>query len=158
MRILYNTSDIFELPKNHMEAVCITTNGVVKKNGCAVMGAGIAKQASVRFSGLARNLGDRLTQYGNQAYNMGLYKDNITGKWTRLITFPTKHHWRDKSDLELIEMSAKQIVDICDRRGITTCYLPRPGCANGGLDWNSQVKPLIDRILDDRFVIADHHL
>lgn len=141
MRILRNAGDIFELPKHHMEAVCITTNGIVKKNGCAVMGAGIAKQASIRFHGLARNLGDRLTQYGNQVYNMGLYKDDITEKWTRLI-----------------ETSAMQLVDICNGRGITTCYLPCPGCSNGGLDWETQVRPLLEPILDDRFIIADYQL
>lgn len=59
MHILYDAGDIFALPKHHMEAVCITTNGIVKKNGCAVMGAGIAKEANMRFSGLARNLGNR---------------------------------------------------------------------------------------------------
>lgn len=158
MRILYNAGDIFNLPKHHMEAICITTNGIVKKNGCAVMGAGIAKEANMRFNGLAQNLGDCLTQYGNQAYSMGLYKDNVTGEWIRLITFPTKHHWRDKSNLELIEASAKQLIDICDRRGITTCYLTRPGCANGGLDWESQVRPMLEAILDDCFIIADYQL
>jgi len=158
MRILYDAGDIFELPKNHNEAVCITTNGIVKTNGCAVMGAGIAKQANMSFNGLARDLGALLSQYGNRAYDMGLRKDNVSGKWIRIITFPTKHHWRDKSDLELIRTSAEQLIDICEGRGITICYLTRPGCANGGLDWESQVKPLLEGILDDRFVIADYQL
>lgn len=92
MRILYNAGDIFGLPKNHNEAVCITTNGIVKTNGCAVMGAGIAKQANISFNGLARDLGALLSQYGNRVYDMGLRKNNISGKWIRIITFPTKHH------------------------------------------------------------------
>ncbi len=98
------------------------------------------------------------SQYGNRVYDMGFRKDNVTGEWIRIITFPTKHHWRDKSDLELIKTSAEQLIDICEGRGIATCYLTQPGCANGGLDWDSQVKPLIERILDDRFVIADYQL
>ena len=158
MRILYDAGDIFELPKNRNEAVCITTKKIEKKNGCAVMGAGIAKQANMSFNGLARDLGALLSQYGNRVYDMGFRKDNVTGEWIRIITFPTKHHWRDKSDLELIKTSAEQLIDICEGRGIATCYLTQPGCANGGLDWDSQVKPLIERILDDRFVIADYQL
>lgn len=158
MRILYNAGDIFDLPKKRDEAVCITTNGIVKTNGCAVMGAGIAKQANMSFHGLAKDLGGLLTQYGNRVYDMGFRKDSITGNWIRIITFPTKHNWRDKSDLSLIRTSAEQIIDICDGRGIHTCYLTRPGCANGGLDWETQVRPLIEPILDDRFVIADYQL
>lgn len=156
MRILHNVDDIFELPKAQDEAVCVTTNGIVKKNGCAVMGAGIAKQASVSFSGLAFQLGSLITQYGNRVFDMGLYKDSITGKWVRIITFPTKHHWRDKSDLKLIETSARQLIDICDKYDIRICYLTCPGCSNGGLDWESQVRPLLESILDDRFIIADY--
>ncbi len=158
MRILYNAGDIFDLPKSRNEAVCITTNGIVKKNGCAVMGAGIAKQANMSFNGLALNLGGLLSQYGNRVYDMGFYEDSITGKWVRIITFPTKHHWKNNSDLKLIKASAEQLIDICDGRGITTCYLTRPGCALGGLDWEGQVKPLLESILDDRFVIADYQL
>ena len=158
MRILHDAGDIFNLPKNRNEAVCVTTNGVVKKNGCAVMGAGIAKQANMSFNGLTQDLGGLLLQYGNRVYDMGFRKDNVTGNWIRIITFPTKHHWREKSDLELIKTSAEQLIDICNGRGITTCYLPCPGCTNGGLNWERQVKPLLDSILDDRFVIADYQL
>lgn len=158
MRILHNAGDIFELPRNRNEAVCVTTNGVVKKNGCAVMGAGIAKQANMSFTDLSLNLGELLKARGNQVYDMGFYRDGVTGKWVRIITFPTKHHWRDKSDLNLIEVSARQLVDICDEAEITTCYLTRPGCANGGLDWETQVRPLLEPILDDRFVIDDYQL
>jgi len=158
MCVLHGAGDIFDLPRSRNEAVCITTNGIVKKNGCAVMGAGIAKQANMSFNGLARDLGGLLLQYGNRVYDMGFRKDNVTGDWIRIITFPTKYHWREKSDLELIKASAEQLIDICEGRGITTCYLPRPGCANGGLDWESQVKPLLETILDDCFVIADYQL
>jgi len=28
--------------------------------------------------------------------------------------------------------------------------LPRPGCSNGGLDWETEVKPVISKILSDR--------
>lgn len=158
MRVFSNAGDIFALPQNLSEAVCITTNGIVKKDGRAVMGAGIAKQANMSFNGLALNLGNLLTRYGNQVYDMGFYRDSISGKQIRIITFPTKHNWRDKSDLELIETSARQLVNICNEAGITTCYLTRPGCSNGGLNWESQVRPLLESILDNRFVIADYQL
>lgn len=73
----------------------------------------------------------------------------------RVLTCPTKHDWRDRSDLTLIRRSCEQLVAICDKFGVRTCYLPRPGCANGGLDWETQVRPVVEPILDDRFVVVD---
>ena len=31
--------------------------------------------------------------------------------------------------------------------------IPRPGCSNGGLNWEIDVKPIIEPLLDDRFII-----
>ena len=36
----------------------------------------------------------------------------------------------------------------------SSVLLPKPGCANGGLNWE-QVKPLLEQYLDDRFTIID---
>ena len=41
--------DIFTLPQSNTEGVCVTTNGIIKSDGRAVMGAGIAKQANALF-------------------------------------------------------------------------------------------------------------
>ena len=64
--------DIFGLPKNG-EAMCVTTNGIVKEDGHAVMGAGIAKQAN-QILHLSEKLGSYLKQYGNRAFNLGQYQ------------------------------------------------------------------------------------
>ena len=52
--------DIFALPKDG-EAMCVTTNGIVKSNGHAVMGAGIAKTANETFQ-LSEKLGAYLME------------------------------------------------------------------------------------------------
>lgn len=153
MNILYTTSNIFDIPLNTAEAVCVTTNGMIKKNGQAVMGAGIAKEANTRFH-LADKLADYITRYGNRPFFMGLYKNDTNGNNFNIITFPTKHDWRNDSDLELIRKSAENLVRICDNRDIKRCYLTPVGCANGHLDWESQVKPVIAPILDNRFTIV----
>lgn len=153
MQIMH-TNDIFLLPAGPQEAVCVTTNGMIRKDGRAVMGRGIAKTADERFH-LAENLARYLKDYGNRAFYMGIRTDRKTRRVMSVITFPTKHDWRDDSDLDLIQESAHQLVKICDKFGITKCYLTRPGCANGHLDWESQVKPVISPILDDRFIVAD---
>lgn len=147
-RMTYN--DIFTLPQTANDAVCVTTNGIVKRDGSAVMGAGIAKQANLKFS-LSRTLGVYLKQHGNRVFNMGLVTDQT--RRYRIFTFPTKHDWRDNSDLSLIIQSAHELVALCDKLNIQTCYLPPVGCGLGNLDWETQVKPAIAPILDDRFIV-----
>lgn len=143
--------DAWELAKGNI--LCITTNGLVKKNGECVMGRGIAAQAKERFPALPAHLGQALLIYGNHVH----WLDNW-GDWF-LMSFPTKHKWWEKSDLKLIERSVKElqcmfpIDDTESYKYNTKIYLPRPGCSNGGLDWKD-VKPLVE-ILDDRFVIVE---
>ena len=144
--------DIFTLPQNG-EAMCVTTNGIVKPDGHAVMSAGIAKQANERFQ-LSARLGQYLKQYGNRAFNMGRFTDGQ--RCFTVFTFPTKHHWKEDSDINLIIKSCEQLVEMCDKFGITKCYLTPPGCGCGNLNWERLVKPWISMILDDRFIIVDN--
>lgn len=141
--------NIFDLPTTSTEGVCITTNGIVKYNGKGVMGAGIAKEANNRYH-LDTELGQHLIVSGNVPHifqtrgKMGCY----------LISFPTKYDWKYDSDLALIQRSAQLLTELVNRRQITTCYLTPPGCGCGKLNWTKQVKPILDPIFDDRFVIV----
>ena len=148
--------NIFELPQNG-EAICVTTNGIVKADGHAVMGAGIAKQANQLFH-LSKRLGDYLTQYGNRAFNLGKYQRcYLSGTVTfTVFSLPTKHHWKEDSDITLICKSCEQLVEMCNKFGITKCYLTPPGCGHGNLNWERLVKPWISEILDDRFIVVDN--
>ena len=124
--------------------VCVTTNGVVKKNGELVMGAGIALQAKNLFPAIPLKAGNAVKTYGNQVYYFT--EEN-------LFTFPTKHHWREDSDIDLIKASCWQISAIAYAHEFNRIYLPRPGCANGGLEW-SYVESIIGNLLDDRFTVV----
>lgn len=155
MHIMNHIADIFMLPQKPTDAVVITTNGIVKSDGLAVMGKGIAKIADQKFE-LAKQLGDYINQYGNRSFFMGVKTDSQTGHKMRVITFPTKHNWRDNSNLNLIRLSAEQLVSTCDKFNVTTCYMTQPGCANGGLNFETQVRPILESILDDRFIVTDY--
>lgn len=122
--------------------IVIPTNGVVTTRGWNVMGKGLALDAAKRFIGLPAELGDRITLCGNRVFNWQRY---------RLITFPTKHHWRDKSDIDLIERGAIELASMDFER----VYMPRVGCGNGGLYW-STVRPIIERYLSSSVVVVDH--
>jgi hypothetical protein len=124
--------------------VCITTNGIIKKDGTLVMGAGIALQAKQRFPSLPVVLADAVSQYGNHTFY--LPDEN-------LFSFPTKNDWKDKSDINLIAQSATELVNITNQMDFTEVYLPKPGCANGQLSWTS-VRVVLGQILDSRFIVV----
>ena len=127
----------------------LTTNGVRNSRGECVMGAGIAKQAKVKFPYFPRVLGDHLVKYGNV---VGIFPE------CGFITFPVKDHWADQADMDLIERSARDLhrliatVDgftnrLSETMGVwLDSSIPivsvRPGCGNGGLKW-ADVKPVI---------------
>lgn len=141
--IIRNVKNIFD---EIGDAVCITTNGVIKANGEAVMGAGIAKEADLRYY-VAAQLGDKLKTNGNHCYNLGSY-DGKT-----LVSFPTKHDWRNDSDIDLIKQSCKELVQLADQNGWNAVLLPPVGCGCGKLDFNT-VKAMLEQVLDDRFVLC----
>lgn len=141
--------------------ICITTNGFVKKNGEAVMGAGCALEAKRKYPLMPFRLGQYIKAHGNNAHIIYLPReiDSPDVLLTRIITFPVKNNWYEKADLEIIKRSAQQVKGIWDNicynnnTGIPSkLYIPRPGCGNGKLDW-ADVKPILEPIFDDRFVI-----
>lgn len=146
-----HNQDIFKIAHGHDEAICITTNGICKKDGSAVMGKGIAKTADDYFH-ISGKLGEYLTKYGNRAFDMGFYSAFGQDEH-HVLTFPTKMDWRNDSNINLIVTSAEQIIRICDARGINKCYLPPVGCANGHLNYEALVQPVLSNILDDRFIV-----
>lgn len=113
---------------------CVTTNGIVKRNGELVMGAGIAKQAANRYPALPRLLGQGVRKHGN----VPLLVEEIG-----IISFPTKHNWKNKSVPSLILKSAERIAKLADY--YDHILMTRPGCGLGGLNWE-EVKAMLEPI------------
>jgi hypothetical protein len=122
--------------------VAVTTNGQVDKNGTAVMGRGVAAQAARLFPWFPGRLGACIAESGNHVHHLG---DN-------LVSFPVEHSPYEIPDLGLIERSARELAVLADEAGWTTVVVPRPGCGGGGLSWND-VRPLLERHFDDRFLV-----
>jgi hypothetical protein len=122
--------------------VAITTNGQVGRSGRAVMGRGVAAQAAALFPDMPALLGRRLAEGGNHVHYLG---ENI-------VSFPVEHSPYQVPDLRLIERSARELVALADEQGWESVVVPRPGCGGGGLSWND-VRPILERSLDDRFTV-----
>jgi hypothetical protein len=121
--------------------IVVPTNGAIRYDGACVMGRGVALEAKRRFPKLPYELGERLCEFGNLVYTFPNYN---------ILTFPVKHLWYEKANIELIEKSAKQLYKVVDR----PVYMPRVGCGNGRLSWND-VRPILDKYLDDHFTLVE---
>ena len=137
--------------KDDVDAICITTNGIIKSNGQAVMGAGVAKAFSQTYPTISKTLADKLRMNGNVVSFLPVPRVQKA----QVLSLPTKNDWRDKSDINLIRQSLIQLVKIADDNNWTHVVLPQPGCSNGGLDWSHDVKPLCQELLDDRFCVIN---
>ena len=138
--------DLWDVAKR-ADAVVVTTNAFVKRNGKAAMTAGCALEAAERWPWLSKVVGDRLKRHGNHVHAVW---DGISEQW--IVTYPVKVHWRDDADLDLIQRSAQELKDLADRLDWRRVVLPRPGCGYGRRDWKD-VEPLLGA-LDDRFVVV----
>lgn len=130
------------------DVICITTNGSLKKDGACVMGRGIAKQIRDMFPGIDARLGEYIRKYGNRCFNLA--DAVINNKKVRLISFPVKYNWNEMADITLICKSCEQLMEMADKYAYKRIYLPAPGCGNGCLNYENDVKPWIELILDNR--------
>jgi hypothetical protein len=134
------TGDIWE----HSAAgvIAITTNGSLTKDGRAVFGRGVAKQAFLRNPEFAEKLGMLLAEQGNHVFYLG----------NDIVTFPVEETAWSLPDLSIIARSAAELRRLADGSGWQRIIVPRPGCGGGGLAWKD-VKPLLEPWFDGRFTI-----
>jgi hypothetical protein len=161
--------DLFDCSKD-ADAICITTNGNYTKDGMACMGGGCAGQCAKKWPETAMRLGKCLINfkddpnpnrpfvigaldgYGNYIEpNLRIIKQRLFK--CLIFSFPTMNNIIDGASLELIEKSAKEMVVWANRFGLRNIICPRMGVGIGGLKW-SEVKKIVEPILDDRFTIV----
>ena len=74
------------------------------------------------------------------------YTTDLFGNKKLIINFPTKKHWKEKSELSYINDGLQDLITVIDKYHIQSLAIPPLGCGNGGLNWND-VKPLIEKYL-----------
>jgi len=139
--MLETLGDIWE-QADRGTVIVITTNGSLTRYGRAVLGRGVARQASVRFPDLAEKLGRLLAEQGNHVFDLG----------SCIISFPVEETAWSQPDLRIIARSAEELRQLADRSGWQQVLVPRPGCGGGGLAWKD-VRPLLAPWFDDRFIV-----
>lgn len=66
-----------------------------------------------------------------------------------ILCFPTKKHWRDPSKVEYIEAGLRYFTETYPLSRLGSIAFPMLGCGEGGLDFDSQVRPLMEQYLND---------
>ena len=144
----YQRGDIWKLQYECQGWVVVPTNTTLRMGGSAVMGAGLAKQAAERWLYLPKDLGEHIRMF-----------NDILFLSRPIICLPTKHDWRKPSQLEWIERGCIELRNFADLLTSidhhNAILLPTLGCGLGGLDWERQVRPVVDSLLEgDRFVLV----
>ena len=132
--ITYVSGNLFESPAK------VLVNTV---NTEGVMGKGIALEFKNIYPEMFKEY-RALCERGKLTIgSLHLYK--TPHKW--ILNFPTKKSWRQPSRVEYIEQGLRTLLKIYGEVGITSLAMPPLGCGNGQLDYESQVKPLVEKYL-----------
>ena len=143
--LTYVIGDLFQSPAK------VLVNTV---NTVGVMGKGIAKDFKTIFPEMFVEY-QRLCE--QKKIDIGkLYMWRGPYKW--VLNFPTKKHWRYASKPEYIEAGLKNFVAGYSRYSFSSIAFPQLGCGNGELDWEKQVRPLMEKYLGRLSVEVFVHL
>jgi len=113
-------------------------------NCVGVMGRGIALQFKKRFPKNFKEY-QRVCKEGRLVPGRMLVHDLGTFTSPRfIINFPTKKHWRGKSNIEDVRSGLQALVAAVEEHEIGSVAIPPLGCGLGGLDWY-EVRPLIEQ-------------
>lgn len=158
--------DLWEAFNEQADAVLIPTNCQINARNQLVMGRGVAVEAKERFPELPKYFGKAVQAQRelclSKGFEFGVYHSQIWlvpvkilqhAKYQYAVHFPTKIHWTEDSNLELIGRSAKQVKTVADHLGWTKIVLPAVGSGLGRLPWD-QVQSVLEQYFDNRFIVC----
>lgn len=133
----------------------------VSVNCVGIMGKGLASRAKYQFPDLYVLYQDLCRKRKLQMGKPYLYKRESSLDYqladepstlsnanlqTWLLLFPTKHHWRERADMNGIEKGLQWLQDNYTNEGVKSLSVPALGCGLGRLDWR-EVGPLLCKYL-----------
>ena len=124
------------LKQYDVDAIVNTVNCV------GVMGKGIALQFKKKWPENFKAYSNACQSGIGKPGTMFIYNAGALATPRSIINFPTKYHWKGKSQVEYIQDGLKDFIDQIKILKISSIAIPPLGCGNGGLAWQ-QVRPLI---------------
>lgn len=112
-------------------------------NTVGIMGKGLALQFKKLYPEMFDAYQEQCEAGAFDIGSLQLFK--TPNKW--VLNFPTKKHWRSPSRIEYIEQGLETFVNRYREMEIGAISFPQLGCGNGELDWESQVRPVMEKHL-----------
>lgn len=112
-------------------------------NVTGVMGKGLALEFKKRYPDMFKEYEIMCKNGQFKIGDLWLYKES--DKW--ILNFPTKQHWREKSTIEIVRAGLQKFIETYESEGIRSIAFPKLGSGLGGLDWEKQVRPLMEQYL-----------
>lgn len=100
--MLETVGDIWEYAATAV--IVITTNGSLTLDGRAVYGRGVARQAALRYPGLAEKMSRLLAERGNHVFDLG----------HGIVSFPVEETAWSQPELRIIARSAQELRLLAD--------------------------------------------
>lgn len=120
--------------------------GLVNTVNCVgAMGAGLALEFALRYPNVEIQYEEDCKNKKVKTGEILVYKE----KDCLVINFPTKFHWKYPSEIKWISEGLDYMVKHYKDWNIKSIAIPPLGCSNGGLNFEKQVKPLIESKLKD---------
>ncbi len=158
------------------DAICVTTNGYVTRKGKAVMGRGIARQATILFEGIEYKLGGLIRKNGNCVQVV------LEHNGTKILSFPVKPEkirydrnkvvkhaqnkykeedivpgFHAKANLGIIKRSCLELKEMIENNEWNKVYLPIPGSGAGELQKEDVIKLIQNTGLGNLITLVDSH-
>lgn len=72
----------------------------------------------------------------------------------RIIFFPTKKNWHEKSDLILVEAGMKRLSYIAKFDKERKIFLPKIACGFGERNWEREILPIVKKYYENNIIIV----
>jgi O-acetyl-ADP-ribose deacetylase (regulator of RNase III) len=132
----------------HGDILTADTEALVNTVNCVgVMGRGIALQFRKGYPENFKAYEAACEREEVRPGKMLVFETGLLTGPRYIVNFPTKRHWRGKSQMRDIEAGLPALVEEIKRRGIRSIAIPPLGCGLGGLNWN-EVRPKIVHALE----------
>ena len=143
--------DWFELAADDSDLALFTGNSTIRRDGCLVMGRGLARQVRDRLPGVDRAIAKAIDQ--RAIYGVAIAGGPYRVGRAAIGAFQVKRFWGDAADLGLIAHSVTCLnTFLAPKPANYRVILNYPGIGNGRLTLE-QVAPLIAG-LDARVIVC----
>lgn len=115
-------------------------------NTVGVMGSGLALKFKQKYPSMFKTYKMHCENGALKPGILMFYRPKSITQPTILL-FPTKLHWKNPSRIEYIDSGLRAFVQYYQDWKITSIAFPKLGCGLGGLNWEHEVQPVMEKYL-----------